>query len=71
MIIVGVFFASFLDLAKAFDSLDHTILMTKLYEMGIKGKTYDLIALINIFLVYTIVTVVDTKIWVMVDSTAK
>ena len=36
--------ASILDLAKAFDTDDHKILMLKLYNMGIRSKAYDLIA---------------------------
>ena len=34
---------TFLDLANAFDTVDHEILMKKLYCMGIRGKAYELI----------------------------
>ena len=35
--------ACFLDLKKAFDSLDHTVLMNKLYSYGFRGPTHELI----------------------------
>ena len=34
---------TFLDLAKAFDTVDHGIFLNKLYCMGICGKAHDLI----------------------------
>lgn len=33
----------FLDLAKAFDTLDHILLFKKLYRMGIRGKVLDIL----------------------------
>ena len=33
----------FLDLKKAFDSINHEILMNKLYRMGFRGSIYNLI----------------------------
>ena len=33
--------AVFLDLSKAFDSLEHEVLLSKMYKYGIRGVTYD------------------------------
>ena len=35
--------ACFLDLKKAFDSLEHSVLMNKLYSDGFRGPIYELI----------------------------
>ena len=34
---------TYLDFSKAYDRVDHTILIAKLNGMGISGKNYDLI----------------------------
>ena len=37
--VIGIF----IDLSKAFDTIDHTILMKKLFNFGIRGTAYDLL----------------------------
>ena len=34
----------FIDLSKAFDTIDHTIMLQKLYNYGIRGVTYDILS---------------------------